>query len=292
VPAVPPKIGRRDCRAVQGRPGTGDTWALVSDARTLPGVRLIPDEGGPAIHLLLTTPGKRTLVAAALLGLTVTLTACGGGPHAPITSPARADVARSPCRGVFPWRGPALRGCRGLVARWAPVHSMRLTTRLDPRIRSTCEQARRLRLPAVCPPLVPTGGVVADPGLYGFQGPTLPDRTGDFYLLTFNNGDNSGHVHWIVGAGLGRTVERELFDARVWVVPGRIRRFGQRRYGPWRITFYRFPPYPSGGELGGHDLATAATGGTTYFASVHGRTHHDASAAMLIAILLTARAAP
>jgi hypothetical protein len=170
---------------------------------------------------------------------------------------------------------------------------MRLTTRLDPRIRSTCEQARReSRIAAVCPPLVPTGGVVVDPGLYGFQGPALPDRSGDFYLLTFNNGDNPGHVHLIVGAGRGRTVGRELCDTRVWVVPGRTRRLGQRRYGPWTIAFYRFPAHPSGGELGGHDLATATSGGITYFASVHGRTHHDASAAMLIAILLAARAAP
>lgn len=170
---------------------------------------------------------------------------------------------------------------------------MRLTTRLGPRIRSTCEQARRQsRIPAVCPPLVPTGGVVADPGLYGFAGPALPDRSGDFYLLTFNNGDNRGHVHWIVGAGRGATVHSNLFDPRRWAVPGRTRRIGQRRYGPWTITFSRFPPYPSGGELGGHDLAATTTGDTTYFASVHGRTHHDASAAMLIAILLTAGATP
>jgi hypothetical protein len=45
-------------------------------------------------------------------------------------------------------------------------------------------------MPVVCPPLIPTGGVVPDPGLYGFEGPPLSDRAGDFYLLTFNNGDN------------------------------------------------------------------------------------------------------
>jgi hypothetical protein len=170
---------------------------------------------------------------------------------------------------------------------------MRLTTRLGPRIRATCNQARReSRIPAVCPPLVPTGGVVTDRGLYGFEGPAPPDAAGDFYLLTFNNGDNPGHVHWIVGAGRGATVYHNLFDPHHWAVPGHTRRLGDRRYGPWTITFNRFPPYPAGGELGGHDLATATSDGTTYFASVHGRTHHDASAAMLIAILLTAGAAP
>jgi hypothetical protein len=180
-----------------------------------------------------------------------------------------------------------------LVSRWAPVRSVRLTTRVGPRVRSTCEQARRgSSMPVVCPPLVPVNGVVADRGLYGFEGPPPSDKRGDFYLLTFNNGDNPGHIHWIVGAGLDDTVRSNLFDARNWDVPGHTRRLGERRYGPWTITFYRFPPHPSGGALGGHDLALAKVGGTTYFATVHGHTHHDADAALLIAMLLTARAAP
>jgi hypothetical protein len=122
---------------------------------------------------------------------------------------------------------------------------MRLTTRLGPRIRATCNQARReSRIPAVCPPLVPTGGVVTDRGLYGFEGPAPPDAAGDFYLLTFNNGDNPGHVHWIVGAGRGATVYHNLFDPHHWAVPGHTRRLGDRRYGPWTITFNRFPHIP------------------------------------------------
>ena len=217
-------------------------------------------------------------LAAAMVAISVS--ACGGGTH---------DVVSSPCRDVDPWTGAALRGCLALVSRWVPGHSVRLTTRIAPRVRSTCKQAGRAsRMPVICPPLIPTGGVVADPGLYGFEGPRLPDKRGDFYLLTFNNGENRGHVHWIAGAGLGKAVQRNLFNPRVWDVPGRIRRVGERRYGPWTITFLRFPPHPSGGELGGHDLALAKVGGTTYFATVHGYTHHDADAAMLIAILLTA----
>jgi hypothetical protein len=219
------------------------------------------------------------------------LAACGGGKHAN----ARHDVSqvRSPCRGIDPWTGAALRRCMALVSRWAPVHSVPLTTQLAPRVRSTCKEARReSRIPVVCPPLIPAGGVVADPGLYGFEGPPLSDKAGDFYLLTFNNGENRGHIHWIVGAGLERTVQSTLFDPRRWDVPGRIRRLGKRRYGPWTITFFRFPPHPSGGALGGHDLALAKLGRATYFATVHGHTHHDADAAMLIAILLTAGGRP
>jgi hypothetical protein len=237
---------------------------------------------------------KKRLVLIAVIGVGAAVAACGGGERA--SRPAirgRADLPRSSCRGVDPWKGAALRGCMALVSRWAPVHSVRLTTRLAPRVRSTCEQARRRsRMPVVCPPLIPTGGVVVDPGLYGFEGPTPSDKAGDFYLLTFNNGDNPGHIHWIVGAGLDDTVQRNLFDARNWDVPGHTRRLGERRYGPWTITFYRLPPHPSGGALGGHDLALATVAGTTYFATVHGHTHHDADAAMLIAMLLTARAAP
>jgi hypothetical protein len=230
------------------------------------------------------------ILAVATLAAAGAIAACGGGRQTPATVVQHnASLARSPCRGVDPWEGAALHRCAALVSRWAPVHSVRLTTRLAPRIRSTCEQARRqARIPVVCPPLVPTGGVVADPGLYGAFGAAPPDTAGDFYFLTFNNGENAGHIHWIVGAGRGQSVQRNLFDPHNWDVPGPIRRLGEHRYGPWAITFYRFPQHPSGGALGGHDLALARLGATTYFASIHGWAHHDADAAMLIAILLTA----
>jgi hypothetical protein len=179
-------------------------------------------------------------------------------------------------------------GQRASVSPRANVHveSMRLTRRIPTRVRSTCAQARReVRIAVVCPPLVPVGGVVADPNLYGAE---TMDPAGDFYLLTFNNGDNRGYTHWIVGAGRHRTVHRYVLDPRFWEVPGHIRRLGKRRYGRWAITFYGYPPHPSGGPFGGHVLALTRMGGTTYFASVHGTTHRDADAAMLLAILLTA----
>jgi hypothetical protein len=232
----------------------------------------------------------KTTVVMALIWASAATVGCGGGrrPARPAPPRAAAGLPASPCRGVDPWRGASLRSCSALVSRWAPVHGMHLTARPSARVRATCEQARRLaRIPVVCPPLVPTDGVVADRDLYGAEGPPPPDTAGDFYLLTFNNGQNAGHIHWIVGAGRGETVERYLFNPRIWVARGRVRRLGRRRYGPWPVTFYRLPPYPSGGELGGHDLALARLSGTTYFVSLHGRTHHDTDAAMLIAILLT-----
>jgi hypothetical protein len=146
-----------------------------------------------------------------------------------------------------------------------------------------------LRISVVCPPLVPAGGVVADPNLYAAES---WNAAGDVYSLTFNNGENRGYIHWIVGAGRGKTVHRYMLDPRMWVVPGRIRELGERRYGRWMISFYRFPPHPSGGEFGGHVLALSRVGVATYFASVHGAAHRDADVAMLLAILLTARDPP
>jgi hypothetical protein len=230
---------------------------------------------------------KKSLWVIAVVGAAASVVACGSGQRSSvIASGHNARLPPSPCRGIDPWNGAALRGCTALISRWAPVDSIRLTTHLPPRVRSTCARARRqVRVPVVCPPLVPAAGVVSDPNLYGAES---RGSAGDFYLLTFNNGQIAGHTHWIVGAGRGQTVHRYLFDPRNWAVRrGRVRRLGERRYGPWAVTFYRFPPYPSGGELGGHDLVLAHLGNTTYFASVHGRTHHDADAAMLLAMLLT-----
>jgi hypothetical protein len=230
---------------------------------------------------------KKSVCVIAVVVAGAAVVGCSGDRGPSVTASGRnAGLPPSPCRGIDPWHGAALRRCTALVSRWAPVESVRLTTQLPPRVRSTCVEARRqVRVPVVCPPLVPADGVVSDPYLYGAES---RDSAGDFYLLTFNNGQIAGHTHWIVGAGRGQTVHRYLFDPRRWAVPGRVRRLDERRYGPWAITFYRFPPYPSGGELGGHDLALAHLGDTTYFASVHGRTRHDADAAMLLAMLLTA----
>src|SRR5919109_5376538 len=120
------------------------------------------------------------LVVVAILAAAIALAGCGGGTQAPANAGHDVGVVRSPCRGIDPWKGAALRRCMALVSRWAPVHSVPLTSRLAPRVRSTCEQARReSRMPVVCAPLIPTGGVVADPGLYGFYGPQPSDKAGD-----------------------------------------------------------------------------------------------------------------
>lgn len=222
------------------------------------------------------------------------LAGCGGRRAAPHAAPDDSAAARSsPCAGTASRTDDAAPGCAAFVSRVAPVRSLALSVRRSPRVRATCEDAsRQAHIQVICPPLVPAHGVIANPDLYGAEGPLRPGAPSDFYLLTFNNGDNAGHIHWIVGAGRGDSVRRNLFDPRIWEVPGRVHRLRERRYGAWAMAFYRFPPYPSGGQLGGHDLALARVRGTTYFASIHGRTHHDADAAMLVAILLNAPSAP
>jgi hypothetical protein len=70
-----------------------------------------------------------------------------------------------------------------------------------------------------------------------------------------------------------------------------VRRLGERRYGAVGDSLLPLPAASVGGKFGGHDLALAHLRDTTYFTSVHGRRHHDADAAMLLATLLTADAA-
>ena len=243
--------------------------------------------------MAMTTRASRSVLKAALVILLIVgvaaIAGCGGGRGTRTAQRHSAAAPPSPCGGLEQWRDGSLRRCTALVSRLAPVDSVALSAHPSRRVRATCEQAgRQARIRVVCPPLVPGDGVVADPNLYGAEGALQPGAPGAFYLLTFNNGENGGHVHWIVGAGRGGSVQRNLFDPRLWAVPGRVRRLGERRYGRWTVAFYRFPPFPSGGQLGGHDLALAEVHGTTYFVSVHGRTHHDADAAMLVAILLSA----
>jgi hypothetical protein len=234
-------------------------------------------------------PTSGTTAFTVAVVLAVVLAGCG---QRQMPTPGAPHHAALSCRGMAPWTGATARRCARLVSRWAPVTSLHLTTRLPSRVLSTCAEARRqARIPVVCPPLLPSGGVVADPGLYGAHVLAPPRSTDDLYFVTFNNGENAGHTHWIVGAGRGRSTQKELFDGRSWDVPGRVRQLGARRYGPWAIAFYRFPPHPSGGALGGHDLALVRRGAMTYFATVHGHRHHDADAAMLIAVLLSAGAA-
>src|SRR2546428_1492484 len=142
---------------------------------------------------------KKSLCVMAVVVAGAAVVACSSDRRPSVTASGHnAGLPPSPCRGIDPWNGAALRRCTALVSRWAPVDSIRLTTHLPPRVRSTCTQARRqVRVPVVCPPLVPADGVVSDPNLYGAES---MDSAGRVYLLTLNHGQSTSASPWIVRA--------------------------------------------------------------------------------------------
>jgi hypothetical protein len=175
----------------------------------------------------------------------------------------------------------AILGCgsdSGAPSSWdfSRVKSVEFTDAVPVQVTKTCARAAR-KTTVECPDVVPRGGVVPDRDLYGFLYPP----TADSYDLTFNNGDNSGRVHWMVGSGdFGKHL-----DQSVWVKRGKLVELGTRKCAGHQITGYRFPPYPAGGPLGSHSAAVAAEDGREYWASVHGRYNLGASIALLLATL-------
>jgi hypothetical protein len=136
-------------------------------------------------------------------------------------------------------------------------------------------------LRVVCPPLVPTGGVVSDPNLFG---PQISTRHS--YSVSINNGQNPGRTHWEFGAISGPQTRLWVFDRSNWPAPPNTppaRLIGTRKYLDQLITLYRFPD--NDGQLEGHDAAFATEHGVSYFVSIHGHTHDDGDIAILLAIL-------
>lgn len=162
------------------------------------------------------------------------------------------------------------------------VTTMRLTRRIPAHVRKMCAATRRaVRIRVVCPPLVPVGGVVTDPGLS--YSDTYRNVT-DFYAMTFNNGVIPGKIHWVVGAGTPARVRRYVLSSRYWDVKGPVLQLGKARYGGKDVTLYRFPEDPAGGLFGSHVVAMTRMGRLVLFASVHGYEHQDADIAMLVAM--------
>jgi hypothetical protein len=157
------------------------------------------------------------------------------------------------------------------------VKSIEFTSKVPERVTTTCARAAR-KTAVACPHNVPSGGVVPDRDLYGYLYPP----TDSSYDLTFNNGDNPGRVHWMIGVGDPGNFRRRHLDQSAWVKKGRVVELGTRECAGHQITGYRFPPYPAGGPFGGHSAAVATEDGREYWASVHGRYNLDASIALLL----------
>jgi hypothetical protein len=128
--------------------------------------------------------------------------------------------------------------------------------------------------------LVPDVPLVAERGL---SGPYLfPSRS--VYILSFNNGDIEGTVHWIVGGGDIGSLRKWVLEGSGNAYPGRARLLETRDIGDHLVKVYRFPPYPGGGANGGHVAALVPVGGQVVFASIHGTRWTDAVIAMALAL--------
>jgi hypothetical protein len=173
---------------------------------------------------------------------------------------------------------------QGAMGRSSSVSAIRLTRRIPPHVRKICAVTQRhVRIHVVCPPLVPAGGVVTDPGL---SYSNTYRRVTDFYSMTFNNGEIRDKLHWIVGAGTAARVDRYVLSSRYWNVKGPVQRLGNVHQAGRDIALYSFPEEPAGGLFGSHVVAVTRVGGLVLFASVHGygQGARQADIAMLIAM--------
>jgi len=173
---------------------------------------------------------------------------------------------------------------QGATDRSSGVSAIRLTRRIPAQVRKICAATQRhVRIHVVCPPLVPAGGVVTDPGLSYSN--TYRQET-DFYAMTFNNGEIRGKLHWIVGAGTAARVQRHVLSSRYWDYKGPVQRLGNVRSAGRDVALYRLPENPAGGLFGSHVVAMTRVGRLVFFASVHGygQEAQRADIAMLIAI--------
>ena len=152
---------------------------------------------------------------------------------------------------------------------------MRLTRNIPAIVREACEQLRgqHLTIPVVCPRLVPVSNYARLPGLWGAEvfRPTL-------YALDFNNGGDAacaavkkkGCIHWLVGVGTASSVRAIVLSDRNNVNKGLPRLVASKTIAGRRLIDYRFPPYPAGGENGGHGAAFVLCGRDIVYASIHG----------------------
>ena len=205
------------------------------------------------------------------------LAACGGTGRRATSEPSPAACVRT----VSP--GSCLRYVEGA----ARVRSIKLTSKIPLEVRQSCAATARItRIRVICPPVIPAGGVVTNPGeqLYGPQ--IVTPRS---YSVSINNGTNQGHIHWEFGAIQGSATQLWVFDRANWeALPPKhpAIRVSERDYAGHSISIWRFPE--NDGQLEGHDAAFATEHGISSFVSIHGHTHDDGDIAMLLAVLASA----
>jgi hypothetical protein len=101
-------------------------------------------------------------------------------------------------------------GVPGVVPRYvegvARVRSIKLTSKIPLEVRQSCAAAARMtRISVICPPVIPAGGVVTNPGGEQLYGPQIV--TPRSYSVSINNGTNQGYIHWEFGAIQGSATQ-------------------------------------------------------------------------------------
>lgn len=111
--------------------------------------------------------------------------------------------------------------------------------------------------------------------------------------MTFNNGgfipgSRQHGTHWIVGIGTHREIIDHVLSDALNEVKGKPKLMASLSLQGARVSEYQMPIYPAGGPYGDHTVAIAHYGRTWAFGSVHGYDHADASAALAVAMALSA----
>lgn len=164
-----------------------------------------------------------------------------------------------------------------------PVSSVRLTEGVPPEVRSACRELRgQVRVPIVCPRRYPRSGFVA-------TGSPSVDRwlrtpnvySPEMYELTFNNGDNRGYLHWVMGVATQPAFALRVLSGKNNVTPGRPRLGGVGRVHGRPIRFYEFRG-GRGGPNSGHVVAAIRVKNLVAYGSVHGFRHRDYAIALAV----------
>jgi hypothetical protein len=177
----------------------------------------------------------------------------------------------------------ALAGCLGDEANRravAPKVSSVELTRTPPRqVVAACRAASRaksLRVPPICPRLVPDLRIATERDDTNLSLPFPPT----WYELTFNTA-GPGPRHWVVGVGRPRAARQNLLSDEFHEVKGLPRLVDRLRIRGERIAVYWYPP-PGGAIHEGHVIAFLEMRDLSLWASIHGRRYGDAAVAMVV----------
>jgi hypothetical protein len=176
-------------------------------------------------------------------------------------------------------RGDRVREVRVDPEETRRVVNVKLTRRVPPPVAAPCRAASReesLRVPAVCPGLVPDVRIVTEQDNPNLEVPFPPN----WYELTFNTAVANPR-HWVVGVGRPGAATENVLSDKLHVVKGLPKLVERLRVGSERVAVYWYPP-PGGAKHEGHVIAFVRMPQLTVWASIHGRRYGDAAVAMAL----------